>query len=320
MVRVKGKKGVFYTMTALLLMGVFLFSFLSITNYKYSTRGMVIETRVNTINDFIKDVERDIQRAVYITSYRSLLSMTQVITINQTYVDDVDLRFEELFFNGTYDGGSPSLMTDNNFDLWESRIKQRAMELDIEIQFLNKEISVGQEDPWHIRSELNFTLLTGDIKGTANFTRDYSVEALISIGFFEDPIYRIETNGLVIKPVLIQDNLDFVQGSDTTNLEEHNDETRYVAFGDAPSYLKRLEGDLSADENGIESLVNVDEFIVNGVTDGKGPKKTIVDYIYFSADNPARYRVNGLENWFRIDNETEGNRTHLELYEVEDLI
>ena len=316
----KRKKGVFYTITSLLLMAVFIFGFLSVTKYKYSTKGMVIETRVNTINDFLGDVERDIQRAVYITSYRSLLSMTQQIVINKSYIDDAETRFHDLFFNGTYDGDSLSLMTNNSFDIWEARIKQKAAELDIEIEFTNKKFSVGQRDPWHIRSELNFTLIVGDIKGTANFTKGYNVEADVPIEYFEDPTYRLNTNGIIIKPVLIQDNLDFTDGSDTTNLELHNSETRYVAFAGAPSYLKRLEGDLSADENGIESMINMDEFTINGIGTGNGNKKSVVDYIYFSEDDPKAYKIQGLDNWFRIDNESGGNTTHLQLYEVEDLI
>ncbi|MBW2992658.1 hypothetical protein KY345_05570 [Candidatus Woesearchaeota archaeon] len=318
MVRLAERKdGVFYTITALLLMGVFLFGFLSITKYRYSTKALVIETRVNTINDFISDVERDIQRAVYITSYRCILSMTQMITINQDYVDNVESRFEELFFNGTYQGSEPSFMTNNTFTLWEQRIEEKASELDIDIEFADKAVSVGQEDPWHVSTELNFTLYIGDVKGTANFTKSYSVEADVPIEYFEDPTYRLNTNGLVIKAIQIQNNTDFVNGSDTTNLEIHNNETMYIAFSDAPGYMKRLEGDLSADENGIESLVNIDEFIVNGVNVSD---KSIVDYIYFGGSNPAKYHVQGLDSWFKIDNESNGNMTHLELYEVENII
>lgn len=316
----ENKGGVFYTITALLLMSVFLFGFLSITKYRYSTKAMVIETRVNTINDFIRDVERDIQRAVYITSYRCMLSMTQMITINQDYVDDADARFEELFFNGTYEGSSPSFMTDNTFAIWEQRIKDKAEELDIDIKFSDKSVSIGQEDPWHIMSELNFTLHIGDVKGTANFTKSYNIEADVPIEFFEDPTYRLNTNGLIIKPVLIQNDTDFVDGSDTTHLVEHDEETRYVAFSGAPSYLKRLEGDLTADENGIESLVNLDEFIVNGVIDKVSKKYSIVDYLYFTENNADNYRISGLQNWFRIDNESSGNISHLELYDVEEII
>jgi hypothetical protein len=314
------KKGVFYTITALLLMSVFLFSFLSVTKYKYSTRAVVIETRINTINDFVRDVERDVERALYISSYRAILSMTERITINQTYVDDVDIRFEELLFNGTYDGEERNFMTNNTFTLWEQRIKQKAEELDIVIEFADKNIAVMQDDPWHIKSNLNFTLKIGDVKKTANFTKNYDIKARIPIEFFEDPTYRIKTNGIIIKPVIIQNNTNFVVGSDTTNLEMHVDETKYVAFQGAPSYLKRLEGDLTADTNGIESLVNVDELIVNGVTDGKGKKKSIVDYVYFGSEDPTVYHVTVLPSWFRIDNQTGGNISHLQLYQVEGLI
>lgn len=314
-----GKRAVFYTITALLLMSVFLFSFFSITKYKYSTRAFVIETRVNTINEFVNDAERDIQRAMYITSYRCLLSMTEQINLNQSYVDDIDMRFNELFFNGTYKGEIRNFMTNNTFTLWEQRIKQKAAELDIDIDFASEKVTITQDDPWHVKTVLNFTLTAGDVKGTANFTKNQSVESRVPIGFFEDPIYRIETNGIIIKPIIIQNNTNFVNGSDTTNLKKHVNETKYVAFGGAPSYLKRLEGKLTGDENGIESLVNIDELVINGVVE-EGNTKSIVDYIYFSSQDPQAYTVENMPNWFRLDNETDGNTSHLHLYQVEGII
>jgi hypothetical protein len=317
---IRRKRGVFYTVTALLLMGVFLFSFMSIIKYRYSTKAFAIETRVNTINDFITDVERDIQRAVYITSYRSVLSMTSIVVSDQEYIDDAETRFQPLFFNGTYKGNVTNFMQDNSFNDWEQKIKQKAADLDIGIEFTDKKVSIGQDDPWHIKSVLNFTLLIGDVKGTANFTKKYSIEAKVLIEFFEDPTYRLNTNGLVIKPVLIQNNTNFVNGNDTTQLVRHDNETRYVAFKGAPSYLKRLEGDLTADENGIESLVNLDEFVIKGALDKITKKKSIVDYIYFSSEDPQSYRVSGLQNWFKIDNRTGGNISHLQLYNVTGLV
>ena len=164
---------------------------------------------------------------------------------------------------------------------------------------------------------MNFTLNIGDIKGAANFTKSYSIVAHIPIDYFEDPTYRLNTNGLILKPISIQNNTDFTDGSDTTNLEAHNNQTKYVAFSGAPSYLKRLEGDLSANENGIESMVNIDEFILQGLD---VDDKSIVDYVYFGASNPTKYHVQGLDSWFKIDNETADNTSHLELYEVEGII
>lgn len=312
----KGRKGVFYTVTALLLLTVFLFSFLSIIRYKYSTKILVVETRISSLNEFIKDVERDIQRAVYITSFRTIVSMTQVITTNQTYIDDVDMRFNELFFNGTYENEIIVFMGNNSFSDWEQRISQEAAELDIEISFVNGSVIVEQEDPWHVKTKLNLTLIVGDIKGTANFTKGYEITSDVPIEFFEDPIYRMNTNGLVFKAITIQNNTNFVNGNDTTNLQTHVNETRYIAFNQAPSYLKRLEGDYSSDENGIESLVNKDElnlYIPINETISS------VDYIYWG-NGLKGGKIQGMPDTFRMDNKTNGSIGHLELYQVEGIV
>jgi len=66
------------------------------------------------------------------------------------------------------------------------------------------------------------------------------------------------------------------------------------------SFLDRLQGDFSADANGVESLVNLQELSQKGIA--AKPGKSIVDYIYFSNENPASCVVDsGLPSWFRLD-------------------
>ncbi len=81
----------------------------------------------------------------------------------------------------------------------------------------------------------------------------------------------------------------------------------------------RLAGNFNSSAYGIESLVDLDELNSKGVS---VKDKSIVDYIYFRNNNPQAYHVQGAPSWFKLDNRsnTEGNQTHLELYQVTNLI
>ena len=81
----------------------------------------------------------------------------------------------------------------------------------------------------------------------------------------------------------------------------------------------RLQGYLISSEYGIESLVDIDEFSTRGAP---VKDKTIVDYIYFSTQDPAYHHVIGAPSWLKLDNRsnTYNNQTHHDLYEVNDLI
>ena len=98
--------------------------------------------------------------------------------------------------------------------------------------------------------------------------------------------------------------------TDVSNLQKHVDNSLYINSSLAPSFLDRLQGKLSANANGIESLVNLQKLSNQGLSISS---KSVVDYIYFSSNNPSSYNINGMYNWFRLDND------HLDIYKVRNL-
>lgn len=310
-----GKKGVFFTFTALLMMTIFLSSFFVYSYYREKDKTLVIEDRINTMDDFIEDIENDVENAIHITGFRSLLSLLEYMSREGTYVDDVDVRFSELFFNGTVDGVEMGLIENNTFYEWESRMKNESKKIGIELSFSDVSVSVRQDDPWGVVVGLNYTLIVGDLRSTAYWTKEMYSEKRISILNFEDPLYRIGTNGIVLNPIVNTTVPYFVNSSnnDTTYLKLHNGDQMYINNVLAPSFLKRLEGDLSADVNGIESLVNVTK-----LGDSKlSGDRSVVDYIYFDDGGSGLKQLRsefGMPSWFWIDS------AHLDEYEVQDLV
>ncbi len=314
------KKAVFFTVTALMMMAVFLFSFFVYHEYRMRNRALVIETRVSSIDNFIDDIKVDIERGVYISSFRSVLALIESITINQSYIDNVSQKFNEVFFNGTVDGDELALIRNNTFLDWESKVKDEAAKVDIELYFNNKSVEIWQDDPWNLGVKLSFTLGIGDLKSTAFWTKDMEIETKVSILNFEDPIYRIETNGLVLNAIRKKNVSFFVNQSNNNvdKLKTHNNGSYYIAWSDAPSFLKRMEGRMDeSDENGIESLVDVQKLVDQGFS---AKNKSVVDYTYFdNSSDPIHYKIQGMQSWFGLDNLSNGSMTHLEVYEVENI-
>ena len=74
------KKSMFFTITAIALISLIVFSLTIYTSYKLRDKVMVTETRIYSMNSFIDDVEKDIERGLYISGFRALMSMEQYIT------------------------------------------------------------------------------------------------------------------------------------------------------------------------------------------------------------------------------------------------
>jgi len=66
-----------------------------------------------------------------------------------------------------------------------------------------------------------------------------------------------------------------------------------------PDFFHRLEGNLSAMSNGMESIVNLPELSGAGVPTKQD--QVSIDYLYFSEQIYNGYAVRGLPSWFRID-------------------
>ncbi|MDI6806442.1 MAG: hypothetical protein QMD14_01345 [Candidatus Aenigmarchaeota archaeon] len=112
------------------------------------------------------------------------------------------------------------------------------------------------------------------------------------------------------------------------NLREHANNSWYSSSLNGASFLDRLEGKLRVQEKysaltpniiGIESFVNKDKFSALGVP--IDINKTNIDYLYFSTLTITSYKVKGMIDKFRIDEELDlNNLPHSQLYGVNEIV
>lgn len=305
------KKGIVFTITAIALIALTIFSFTIHTSYKLRDKAMVTEIRVYSMNSFIDDVEKDIERGLYISGFRALMSMEQYIANNGTFINDVSYYFRESFLNGSINDSQMDIMNESTFINWTERIKKQAIKLDIIIDFDINDVIIYQENPWTIKIDANITLKVEDIKKTASWERPVYIRTNISIQDFEDPLYGINSNGKVTNIITKTNITDFVAANnDTTNLQMHLNNSYYIESNTAPSFLMRLAGNLSSSPYGIESLVDLDKFQAQSIPT---KDRSVVDYIYFGDQTTTNRNIKYMPPWFKLDEE------HLEIYECEDL-
>ncbi len=301
------KKAIIYTAAAIALTIVIVLTYSSYTSFRLNERMSPIQTRIETVNFFIKDVENDLGKGIFIAGFRTLLSLNQFIATNGTFIDDVNERFKEAFLNGTIKNISFSLMQDSTFTDWADKISAQADKVDVTFNYSINDIKLNQSSPWSVEIGVNITLEISDKRNTSYWVRDRFLITKISIIDFEDPLYIVHSGGRVTNTIRISNITKFVVNGDVENLLVHTNESFYIVHNDSPSFLMRLEGEIGNSSAGIESLVNLDEFIGQGLP---VKDRSIVDSIYFGTQSTVNYRINKTPEWFKIDQD------HLDIYQV----
>ncbi len=315
----RGKKGIFFTIIAVSLLGLVLFSYSVTYSYSLQEKSSIIETRVDTMNRFLQSVDSDMENAIYISGYRAIVGLTDYITTNATYVSNATDSLVELFMNGTVEGCGSFLMINNTFPNWTGKIRDKGQEIGVDMKIDITSVDVYQTSPWSIRFYVTSDINLTDQKSTASWVKSKSMYSDVSIIGFEDPWYALHTNGMIMKRInqTMYDG-NFSPANDTTNLRMHVANTYYIAFNASPSFMMRFENDHNASTYGIESLVNKTE-IMNYCS----LASSSVDTICWRQDPsiPA-YRVDGMNDTnFKIDNETNDiGMGRVERYGLEDVI
>lgn len=299
------KKGMIFTIVTITLLSLFATSY---GIYTLIQDQSSTNKRIDTLNNFVASVEQDLPRQLFISGYRAIFLFDKRILDSGSYIENVNDSLNELFFNGTLNGVHQDLMEDATFPAIQDFLTGNANKVNANIELLNPQISLTQEDPWNLKIILNTTLIIEDKGNLVTWNRSASIESYISVENFEDPLYSVNTFNKVTNKINQTPYSTFVTGSNYENLSSHFQNSYYKASTSAPSFLDRLQGNLSANQNGIESLVNPQNLVDQGIS---VQYKSVVDYIYFSSDNPQKYQVPSVSNLILDDEDG-----HLEMYNV----
>ncbi|HZX44150.1 MAG TPA: hypothetical protein VFF28_00550 [Candidatus Nanoarchaeia archaeon] len=300
----RSRKSMYFTVVTIAFLFIFTFVFLA-QNYRQLGEKMgVVEMRVLSMNDFVKDIERDSERGLYISSYRALLALEEYIITNGTFLSDVENSFREAIFNGTVQNQSSYFMSESTLPLWIEKIEDEAANFNIGLEITPGNLTVYQKDPWHVRIGANFSFALNDTSAIASWQRDTYIEASLSLIGFEDPLYIIYSYGRIsnnLNATPYENNFTYDSGGQikVSNLLDHLNHSYYSANPAAPSFLMRLKNDLGPSPYGIESMVDLLKLSKQGLNIDED--SSIIDYYYWQGSSNGDYRVNQTPSWFKID-------------------
>jgi hypothetical protein len=292
---IKNKKGIFFILIVIVIVSLFAISFIVYESFQDRES---VQTRVATMNAYLFSVEKDLSRHAYISGFRGILIVEKKILETGTFSQNVSQSLNELFFNGTLAGESQEIMIGATYTDIQNAINANSAKLNVEVNLSSPALYVIQTDSWNLKVILQVDLKMTDRRGLASWSKTETASAIIPISNFEDPLYAIKTGGLITNNITKTPFTIFAQGSNLTNLTIHALNSYYKESTTAPSFLNRLEGKLSLSPQGIESLVNLQKLSDQGL---EIESKSVVDYIYFSSDNPSSAHIEGMPEWFRLD-------------------
>ena len=308
---VMNRRGQIFTLVFLLLLT---FLFVSFEIYTFIAENNSVKTRIDSMNSFLDAIEKNLEGQLYVIGFRVIFLAETEITNTGTYISDFDAFFDEAFFNGTVNGvPNNTYLSGATYNDLITLVNDKSSKVNLQISIRNSNVTIYQDDPWHVSVTMVSDFVMTDNSGLANWSKKQNITARIPIEGFEDPFYTINSNAKVIRKIYATPyEGQYASGTNVSNLSDHVSQDYYAASASAPSFLQRLEGNFSASSQGIESFVDVTDFSNQGLL---VEEKTRIDYIYFSANNPTFYTVSGMQSWFRIDNES----NHLALYNVSGL-
>ncbi|HDP73426.1 MAG TPA: hypothetical protein ENN46_00500 [Candidatus Woesearchaeota archaeon] len=308
----ENRKGFQYTLLAFLVV-VGLISLSRIDIFSQTLDPLVVESRLLYMNNFVSDLESDIDNAVEIIGYRAVLGIIQNVVSSGIFIDNFSLRFNEAFLNGTIKNEPQAVLQDNSFSDFVLKIKAKADPEMISLNFSLRNVSVSQDSstgPWFVRVNVTFHYSLYDKISKASFNRTVDTSSRVSIFGLEDPTFLLNSYGRVARSFRKSSFSYFADGNDVSNLLNHTTQGLYIESPSAPGFIERIEGRLVPSPYGLESLINLSDFIINEIPTYEN---SIVDYIYFLGIFPDSFRINGTPGWFRID------ESHLDVYGVRHL-
>ncbi|MCA9485608.1 MAG: hypothetical protein KC506_02075 [Nanoarchaeota archaeon] len=266
----------------------------------YAVRKSVQE-RVSSVTDFVVSVEEDLPRMMFVFGFRAVY-LEQVEIVSSGYIDDFPEFFEEAFFNETINGGASletqEILEGSTYEDIITEFNERGSKLGVVVNFSEPHINISQDDPWNLKVLFSANFTASDANGLVSWNKTMEIVKYISIQNFTDPLYVRNTNG-EFNQRIVQSPYR-VPFSDNSELSDQVDNAYYVNVNDAPSFIDRIEGDISATgPNGIESLVDLDD--LPDWVDRK--QKSMVDHHYFSnvAYTDTCSGLSSLPSWFEID-------------------
>lgn len=318
------RKGVLYLFLAVIFVVLFAIIYAVYNGYDAQDNAQSLSARVHTIDDFIVDLHADMDRAAYISGFRAMIGVEEYLSEEGTFFDNqsvLEEAFREVFVTGMINGSSLEVMENSSFNDYLARVDVQAARIGIDLFVNITHANITQSTPWTLSVRFTGAFNVSDQRLPLWWEYEKNFTTIVPIIGLKDPLYTVNTLGRVPNVIL-----NFTLPPDGYVNDTDNSTATLIAFlegsyyrenTDAPSFLQRFMDDLSASENGVESLVNLPMLSDQGIV--VHTDRSVVDHIYFSAapnGSSDHCSIQGMifaPDWFRLDD------GHMDDYELDGL-
>jgi len=287
-----GKKGFIFSALALIMTSIIIF-FLFTGQPNQSSSDTAVSATIR-LNSAINDLEKDIVRGLYITSFRTIIAQDETVTSRGQFLNNSQLSFNEGMINGTIEGFNASTLDNATFTDWLTKTKEIMRSRGILFSYNITNITDFQTSYDYVSTSLEMNYTLSDYRKQRTFRRHINITVNIPVSGLDDPIYYIESLGRITSTINFTNNTNILY---LVNQSAY--QTAYRNNNQSPDYLMRLEGNFSASPYGIESIVDGQRFLIQGITQYSG--RSSIDAMYFSNRTETVVCINNTPSWFRLD-------------------
>ena len=279
----RGRKGIFFTLIAITLMGLFILLFTPQSPITIKNEEQTTQTRIAVLNNYMDDLQTSYMgMALSASAYKSMTAL--IFYMNQTgsYLGNLDRAMYEVMLNGTINNvqidsaTGKKIMENNTLKNWTSKISKTALDtLNVNTTIKITNVSISQSSPWEMRLKMQMVLIVNST--VANWEKDATIENVMGVEGFYDPYYLINSNGRYATRIK-KSTVNFDKWT-IAKTREHIRNGTYVhwEFSEAPSFTMRFTNTIQNSSCcGIESLVNPN------LVSPSDTIRSYVDYLYFT--------------------------------------
>lgn len=314
--KILNKKAFYFT---LLVMFCIILLLLLSFQYRKDMTSEGEKARIVTANNFVKSVERDASRAVYISGYRTMLAISAYLTTthNNTKPEPIT-NIQEVFVDALFNSSlnyslhypeAEAFLRGATIVNWTNEIEGFADAINLHTSFeaiKPEDFTVNQTDPWHVSISFPMVYNVTDTISGVRWNRNATVTSLIPLYNFEDPLYALEFGPNCGNKISsnVYTRILYYEGNSPCNLTNLTEffakggsaGSMYIASPRAPSYLDRLAGHpYATSPNGIESLIDLSKLSAGNCKLTVRSSGTVVDFEYVLEDLTPAVPVNGME-------------------------
>ncbi len=307
-------KGIFYSAIVMMLLApIILYIIFYLGVSETQLEEVYTKIKGDRIAGYATSIEQDLPRALEITSKVAIGTAISYIDMNGIPLDNADERIIEVMENGTIYGSEFELFESDSIKDWIAAIEEKGHLYGFETNISTLSLEIKPYDSFNVLLSALISVNITDNRDMEIY-RIYNESIVVSIEGFEDPLYSLNTNGL-LKRKFAQAGM-MIDG--VTELDTAISNGLYMNSADGPSFFDRLEGRLetstkyssmATNQIGVETIVYLPDLSAAGLP--IKPEQISIDYIYFNSTNIGYPVNNTIHSWLRLGDE------HADIYNVE---